>query len=32
MVYGTQAKPDDIMLRSDGPLVEMQNLRTALNQ
>jgi len=32
MVYGSTARPEDIMMRSDGPLVEAQNLRAALNQ
>ena len=32
MTYGANANPNDVMLRSDSPLTEAANLRTALNQ
>lgn len=32
LVYGASAVPKDVMMRSDSPLAEAQNLRTALNQ
>lgn len=32
IVYGANTKPRDVMLQSNSPLVEAQNLRTALSQ